>query len=694
MYGLKGTQPILYHEDEVIKAQEVHIPEGEKNADDLRALGWCATTNPMGAGKWKGVCSEGKPPAVLKDKDVIIYADNDKVGREHAQDIARSIHRFAATVKILYFPDLPEKGDVSDFIEQHGPDEAKRLLSELAAKTPEYEPAQEPKKTKKKEKHNEKDEKESRFMQLLGLFYETGADVFWDEHSRGWTCLKIGGATRNVRINSAEFNRFRLRLYVDTHGQGIGRETITQVGDLLEARATETKRLYNRFAWVDGILYVDLCNSAWEAIEVSADGWRKVQLEKPLFKRFRHQQPLPEPERGGKLDEILSLIPVKREAEKILLQVWMVCAPLEHVGRPGLILHGDQGSAKTKSAEKLGACLDPSLTKTLSLPENHAEFVQALDHYGLMRLDNLRGLPPWASDDLCRAITGGGLTKRGRYTNDDDFIFEFCRTFILNGIAVAATSPDLLDRSILVELERIEDTDRRCDGDLDAEFDRSRPRIFGAILDCLAKTIAIRPSVKLNRLPRMADFTMWGYAAAEALGLGGPEFLKAYNVNIATQNDQVVGSNPICMTLVEFMNNRLSWFGTPSELYSELKSLAKDMELTEAHQWPKAANTFSKSLRQLVTNLKESGLVVEAGKSGLRKITVRKIPTSQESTTDEHATKKSSRVKDPQEQLDLNAPDTESRFECTECAENHEGTCNLCGQSIDDPGLQCPLGAM
>jgi putative DNA primase/helicase len=150
VYGLGGTQPILYHEDEVLEAQVVHIAEGEKAADNLRELGFCATTSPFGAGKWKGVCPEGKPPAVLKNKDVIIYADNDEPGRKHAQDIACSLHGFATSVKILTFPGLKEKGDVTDWIEQclGVPEWA---LNDLAEATPEWALTPETDKAKKDE---------------------------------------------------------------------------------------------------------------------------------------------------------------------------------------------------------------------------------------------------------------------------------------------------------------------------------------------------------------------------------------------------------------------------------------------------------------------------------------------------------------------------------------------------------------
>lgn len=140
IWNLNGVQRLLYRLPDIVTVDTVWITEGEKDADSLHALGLCGTTAPQGAGKWSAVCQGGRPPEALKEKHVIILPDNDEPGEKHADDIARSLHGFTASVKILRLPGLPEKGDVSDFIQQHGPEEAKRLLLELATGAPEYQP--------------------------------------------------------------------------------------------------------------------------------------------------------------------------------------------------------------------------------------------------------------------------------------------------------------------------------------------------------------------------------------------------------------------------------------------------------------------------------------------------------------------------------------------------------------------------
>lgn len=112
--GMNGVERVLYRLPELVSRQPntpVYIVEGEKDVEMLRMRGLVATTNVGGAGKWQAGYS-----AALKDADVIILPDNDKVGEEHAQTVYQSLANVARSVKIVRLPNLPEKGDVSDWI--------------------------------------------------------------------------------------------------------------------------------------------------------------------------------------------------------------------------------------------------------------------------------------------------------------------------------------------------------------------------------------------------------------------------------------------------------------------------------------------------------------------------------------------------------------------------------------------------
>jgi hypothetical protein len=98
--------------------------------ETLRELGITATCNPMGAGKWKPEFNK-----YFKGKLVVIIPDNDEPGKKHAQDVAMNLKGIAESIKILGLPDLPEKGDVSDWFLKGG---GKQELVGLMEATPEW----------------------------------------------------------------------------------------------------------------------------------------------------------------------------------------------------------------------------------------------------------------------------------------------------------------------------------------------------------------------------------------------------------------------------------------------------------------------------------------------------------------------------------------------------------------------------
>jgi putative DNA primase/helicase len=112
----------LYRLPEVLTANEIIVCEGEKDCDNVVAafsgdnriaasIRIAATTNFGGAGKWRDEDS-----AFFAGKRVVILPDNDAPGVRHAEIVASSVLKFAAGVKVVALPGLPEKGDVSDWL--------------------------------------------------------------------------------------------------------------------------------------------------------------------------------------------------------------------------------------------------------------------------------------------------------------------------------------------------------------------------------------------------------------------------------------------------------------------------------------------------------------------------------------------------------------------------------------------------
>ena len=131
-WNLQGVRRVLYCLPEILGADKtatVFIPEGEKDCDRIMALGLVATCNPGGVGKWRTEYAE-----TLRGRRVVILPDNDDPGRKHAEQVARSLHGVAESVRVVSLQSLPDRGDISDWLDAGGTVEQ---LHELVETTPE-----------------------------------------------------------------------------------------------------------------------------------------------------------------------------------------------------------------------------------------------------------------------------------------------------------------------------------------------------------------------------------------------------------------------------------------------------------------------------------------------------------------------------------------------------------------------------
>jgi 5S rRNA maturation endonuclease (ribonuclease M5) len=136
IWNLDGVRRVLYCLPEVLKAQTVCVPEGEKDCDNLAKLGFVATTNPMGAGKWHDEYSE-----TLRAKDVIVFGDvgdDDGAGERHTKRVIESLAKKAKAIKHVTL--LDGFHDVSDYIASLPPDKAGDIIRKLIDETGELEP--------------------------------------------------------------------------------------------------------------------------------------------------------------------------------------------------------------------------------------------------------------------------------------------------------------------------------------------------------------------------------------------------------------------------------------------------------------------------------------------------------------------------------------------------------------------------
>ena len=137
IWNLDGVRRVPYRLPELLRSSMqdwVFIVEGEKDVDRLCELGFTATTNPGGACKWLAEYNR-----FFAGRLVVVLPDNDDAGKKHGEQVVCSLYGTAAQVRLIKLPGLPEKGDVSDWLDIKGNTAAKLL--ELIDRTEKYTPS-------------------------------------------------------------------------------------------------------------------------------------------------------------------------------------------------------------------------------------------------------------------------------------------------------------------------------------------------------------------------------------------------------------------------------------------------------------------------------------------------------------------------------------------------------------------------
>ena len=386
---------------------------------------------------------------------------------------------------------------------------------------------------------------------LVKLIKENILLLFKDQYGIPHAKVKVFNHTEIMPIQSKKFEYYMSKLYFDyTNGRKVaGSESLSNAIRIIYAQTLFSeegeKTLNLRVAWGEKykeIIY-DMTDSEYQNIRITTtNGWNIINNSDILFIRFNQRaQVTPDQNYGIDIfDQYLDLMQIKNPVLRLLIKVWTISLLIPNIPHPILILHGEKGSSKSTFCKYQKRLIDPDRIEINNIPNDKSEFVQQLHHNYLSIYDNVKYLPPWFSDEVCKAVTGGGNSKRTLYTNDDDTIYNYKRSLIVSGINNWLTETDALDRSIIIEFGRIPDHLRKEEDEIEAAFERMKPQLFAYLLDILSGALQIKSQIKLSNLPRMADFTVWGEAIARTMGYKDMEFVRAFNENIGIQNVEAI----------------------------------------------------------------------------------------------------------------------------------------------------------
>ncbi len=447
------------------------------------------------------------------------------------------------------------------------------------------------------------------------------AELWHSESGEGYATLYEGDVARNIRIGSSSFRKYLSALMCRTTGKAPNNTALEEAVRTLAGRAefdSPRHKTWVRVAASTGgdTLYLDLGREDWKVVEITAQGWRSGVSDSPVkFRRPPGFLPLPDPV-GGDIAALGRLVNVTAD-DLVLLTCWLVAAFRPGVPLPILWLAGEQGSAKTTALRVCRALVDPANAAGRGMARTEEDLLVAAHNNWVVSADNLSYVDADMADALCRLATGGGLSRRQHYSNDEEHTIEAQRPQLYTGINLCGENrADLMDRTVLVKLLTIPDDRRMPEKRFEAIRAQESPTILGALLDGVSMALRRLPEVeaKLNSLPRMADFALWVEAAAPAFGWPEGKALAVYNemrsgLQLASADADSVAR--IVRTFIESEpEGRFS--GTTTMLYSAIAASGQFGDLDRDKSWPKGPGPFGKRLVRLLPTLRGIGFAYES----------------------------------------------------------------------------------
>ncbi|WP_162672465.1 toprim domain-containing protein [Gemmata massiliana] len=426
------------------------------------------------------------------------------------------------------------------------------------------------------------------------------ADLWHDAKQTGYATVgRVSYPVRSGAFRSFLVNSFRKR----GTGKVPGSEAVSNALNVIEAAAVHDGPecpAHVRVAGHEGRVYLHLADKEFTVIEIDRAGWRECPEPPVRFCKPSGMLALPVPARGGDLNHLRAFLNVADDHTFALIRAWLVGALRPSGPFPLLVLLGEQGTAKSTTARVLKRLIDPSRAELRSELRDARDLMIGASTGWALAFDNVSHLAPWLSDALCRLSTGGAFTARALYTDGDEVIFEATRPLVLNGIEDFVTRGDLLERSVLIRHPAIPERRRRLESEFWDAFDAAHPYLLGALLDRVSAGLRELPEIRLDELPRMADFARFAVACEHGMGEEA-RFLDAYRENQTGAHVQALDGSSLPTALLALMRDEDQWQGAPAELLHQLDRFAPAIR---PRDWPKQPNALTNKLRRLAPNLR------------------------------------------------------------------------------------------
>lgn len=605
--GKKG----LYRLDRISSCSSeevILICEGEWCVEHLEKLGILATTsgaaNSVNKADW----------APLAERKVILWPDNDKAGRKYTYEVIEQLKKLeGVTIRVIDVDllNIPDKGDAVDWLANH-PSPTKQDIFDLptidGGSFIEKCGMEGINSTLDKIRKNMQ-EKPTQIACLVS-FAQCYVELFHDPNGEGYGKFFRSGEVN--QLNSRTFREWLSASYYDSTSQAVRDQAIREAVSILSGLARskgETHEVYIRVAKQEDAYYLDLGEPKRNrAVCISATEWKIIDNPPVRFIRPDSMQPLPEPIAGGDLSVLWDLVNIPPKLELLVL-TWLAECLRPETPFPLLELIGEQGSAKSTTQKILRSLIDPNTCDLRSAAKTVDDIFVSAHLNWINSYENISYLAPSVQDALCILSTGGGHAKRKLYSDMDEAIITVKRPIILNGISIAVTAQDLVDRTLSIETPRIE---KRTEHNyLLTKYKDNHAQILGGILDIMVKALSHLP--QMPQLPheesRLIEFLYLGMAVSEVTKNDFTIFLSQFKHCRQEAIARTLDASPVATVLMDWIEqgNQFLQKEPLNQLFQKLSDY-RSFSRFPNEGWPKSAKGFGDALRRAAPALRQMGV--------------------------------------------------------------------------------------
>ena len=368
--------------------------------------------------------------------------------------------------------------------------------------------------------------------------------------------------------------------------------------------AGDERNVFLRIAELDGVYFLDLCDTRNQVVRIDENGWELVSDPKVMFYQSQNMRPLPEPLAGGDYSKLWDFVNIP-EAYQGVLTVLLLEWFRDNTTQPLLELIGEQGCGKSLISKFIRKLIDPNRVPLRGISQKVEDTFILASNSHLQTIENASYLKNILQDALCSLSTGGGFAARKLYTDGDEAALDLRKPVLMNGIDVLVTRPDLLDRTIHINLPRLKH--RVVESELEKNFEKSIPDILGGLLDLFSKALGVIPDINIapQDLPRLGDFGILGEAVYKVQGKPEEKFLKEFSAMRKNAVLRILEATPLGSLIQELVIKEGDSKGTFKDLLAKLRDSDLNSKL------PTTPKALADKLRRLAPALRESGFQID-----------------------------------------------------------------------------------